>query len=105
MMKRPLSSVVALKLLPESGFSAVTVAPLMVAPLSSLTMPPTRTAWAAASPARPAVKQAAMARRTKIGTQLHVHASLRRRRRPHPQYIANRLAAAANPGAYKSQVG
>jgi hypothetical protein len=41
--KRPLSSVVAVKLLGDAaGFSAVTVAPLIGLPASSLTTPPTR---------------------------------------------------------------
>ena len=45
---RPLSSVVAVKLLGDAfGFSAVTVAPLIGLPASSLTTPPTRPVWAA----------------------------------------------------------
>ena len=45
--KRPLSSVVAVKLLGEAaGFSAVTVAPLIGLPASSFTVPPTRPVWA-----------------------------------------------------------
>ena len=40
--KRPLSSVVAVKLLGDAlGFSAVTVAPLIGCPVSSFTWPPT----------------------------------------------------------------
>ncbi len=49
--KRPLSSVVAVKLLGDAfGFSAVTVAPLIGWPPSSLTTPPTRPVCAAARP-------------------------------------------------------
>ena len=48
--KRPLSSVVAVKLFGEAfGFSAVIDAPLIGCPRSSFTMPPTRPVWAAAS--------------------------------------------------------
>ena len=51
--KRPLSSVVAVKLLGDApGFSAVTVAPLIGLPASSLTTPPTRPVWAAALAAK-----------------------------------------------------
>src|SRR5262245_39296084 len=47
--KRPLSSVVAVKLLGEApGFSAVMVAPLIGLPASSFTCPPTRPVCAAA---------------------------------------------------------
>ena len=49
--KRPLSSVVAVKLLGDAlGFSAVIVAPLIGWPASSLTVPPTRPVCAAAPP-------------------------------------------------------
>ena len=58
--KRPLSSVVAVKLLGDAlGFSAVTVAPLIGCPASSLTMPPTRPVCAKALPARVATQSAA----------------------------------------------
>jgi len=58
--KRPLSSVVAVKLLGDAaGFSAVTVAPLIGLPASSLTMPPTRPVWAAALAASATANSAA----------------------------------------------
>src|SRR5262245_29853667 len=59
--KRPLSSVVAVKLLGDAlGFSAVTVAPLSGCPVSSLTTPPTRPVCAAALAAQAVNSSAAM---------------------------------------------
>src|SRR5471030_1839031 len=58
--KRPLSSVVAVKLLGDAaGFSAVTVAPLIGLPASSLTTPPTRPVWADTAPATATTNSAA----------------------------------------------
>src|SRR5438876_10280371 len=58
--KRPLSSVVAVRLVGEAvGFSAITVAPLIGWPVSSLTVPPTRPICAAASTANAATNRAA----------------------------------------------
>src|SRR5713101_1709156 len=58
--KRPLSSVVAVKLLGDAfGLSAVIVAPLIGWPDSSLTVPPTRPVCAAALAASAATRTAA----------------------------------------------
>src|SRR3954447_14033128 len=60
--KRPLSSVVAVKLLGDAlGFSAVIDAPLIGCPASSFTVPPTRPVWAAAGPASAATNSIASA--------------------------------------------
>ena len=59
-VNRPLSSVVAVYVVgPMFGLSAVTVAPLMAFPESSLTRPLTRPTWAAAVLANNAVRAAA----------------------------------------------
>src|SRR3954462_3478672 len=64
--KRPLSSVVAVKLLGDApGFSAVTVAPLIGLPASSLTTPPTRPVWAAATAAHATTISAAITPRNR----------------------------------------
>ena len=90
-MKRPLSSVVAVNVCPLSGCSAVMVAPLMAWPPSSFTTPATRPIWALAG----------MGSTTTISADPISHDT----RRPGRMARLSRKSFVAPVYTYKSQVG